>query len=145
MSNQLFCLKCKSKTENIDEKVEASASGKLMLKSKCKVCGTKKSVFTKGAKEPKQEELKFVKNEPKQAPQEVVFKNDPVALVSPSVLVENQPQKPKRQRKAPVKSNQGFDLTSLIKPKRQRKPKKEEIINVPENLPSVLPTKQLDF
>ena len=42
-----FCLKCRKNTENIDPKVSASSNGRVMILSKCAVCGSKKSRFIK--------------------------------------------------------------------------------------------------
>ena len=48
-----YCLKCKKNTKNIDAKMKKK-NGKLMLLSKCDICGNKKSRFMK---EQKAEEL----------------------------------------------------------------------------------------
>ena len=37
-----YCLKCKKNTENIDPKVSKTNNGKIMLLSKCAICGSKK-------------------------------------------------------------------------------------------------------
>ena len=45
-----FCLKCKKKkkkTENIDPVVSSTSNGKVMVLSKCAICGSKKSRFIK--------------------------------------------------------------------------------------------------
>ena len=42
-----YCLKCKKNTENKDPKVSASSNGRVMLLSKCAICGSKKSRFIK--------------------------------------------------------------------------------------------------
>ena len=42
-----YCLKCKKNTENIDLKVSASSNGRVMILSKCAICGSKKSRFIK--------------------------------------------------------------------------------------------------
>ena len=42
-----YCLKCRKNTENIDLKVSASSNGRLMILSKCAICGCKKSRFFK--------------------------------------------------------------------------------------------------
>ena len=39
-----YCLKCRKDTENIDPKVSASSSGRVMM---CAICGSKKSRFIK--------------------------------------------------------------------------------------------------
>ena len=40
-----YCLKCKKYTKNINPQV--SSNGKLMILSKCAICGSKKSKFIK--------------------------------------------------------------------------------------------------
>ena len=42
-----YCLKCKKHTENIDPKASASSNGRLIILSKCAICGSKKSRFIK--------------------------------------------------------------------------------------------------
>ena len=42
-----YCLKCTKNTENIDPKVSASSNGRVMILSKCTICGSKKSRFIK--------------------------------------------------------------------------------------------------
>ena len=42
-----YCLKCKKDTVNIDPKVWSSSNGRVMILSKCAICGSKKSWFTK--------------------------------------------------------------------------------------------------
>ena len=46
-----FCLKCKKKkkknTENIDPEVSSTSNGRVMILSKCAICGSKKSRFIK--------------------------------------------------------------------------------------------------
>ena len=42
-----YCLKCKKHTENIDPKVSASSNSRVMILSKCAICGSKKSRFIK--------------------------------------------------------------------------------------------------
>ena len=42
-----YCLVCKTNTENKDAKMIKTKNGKLMLSSKCPVCGNKKSRFMK--------------------------------------------------------------------------------------------------
>ena len=44
---ELYCLKCRKNTENIDPKVSASSNGRVMILSKCAICGSKKSRFIK--------------------------------------------------------------------------------------------------
>ena len=42
-----YCSKCKQNTENIDPKVSASSNGRVMILSKCAICGSKTSKFIK--------------------------------------------------------------------------------------------------
>ena len=42
-----YCLKCKKYTKNINPQVSSTSNGKLMILSKCVVCGSKKSKFIK--------------------------------------------------------------------------------------------------
>ena len=42
-----YCLVCKKNTENKNAKMIKTKNGKLMLSSKCPVCGNKKSRFMK--------------------------------------------------------------------------------------------------
>ena len=52
-----YCLKCKKYTKNINPQVSSTSNGKLMILSKCAICGSKKSKFIK-----KQEaKSKFIK------------------------------------------------------------------------------------
>ena len=37
-----YCLKCRKNTENLDPKVSASSNGRIMILSKCAICGCKK-------------------------------------------------------------------------------------------------------
>ena len=41
-----YCLKCKKNTESINPKV-SKTNGKMMILSKCAICGSKKSKFIK--------------------------------------------------------------------------------------------------
>ena len=41
------CVKCKKDTENIDPKMVRTKNNRLVLESKCFVCGIKKSIFVK--------------------------------------------------------------------------------------------------
>ena len=41
------CLKCKPNTDNIDSKMFRTKNNRLLMQSKCSVCGTKKSRFVK--------------------------------------------------------------------------------------------------
>ena len=47
-----YCLKCKKHTKNIDPQVSSTSNDKLMILSKCVICGSIKSRFIKkqGAK-----------------------------------------------------------------------------------------------
>ena len=40
-----YCLKCKKHTENINPQVSSTSNGKIMISSKCAICGSKKSRF----------------------------------------------------------------------------------------------------
>ena len=42
-----YCLKCKKHTKNIDPQVSSTSTGKLMILSKCAICGGRKSKFIK--------------------------------------------------------------------------------------------------
>ena len=42
-----YCLKCKKNTKNINPQVSSTSNGKLMMLSKCAICGCKKPKFTK--------------------------------------------------------------------------------------------------
>ena len=42
-----FCLKCRKDTENIDPKMVREKNNRLIMPSKCSVCGIKKSRFVK--------------------------------------------------------------------------------------------------
>ena len=44
------CLKCRKYTENIDPKVSSTSKNRLMILSKCAICGSKKSKFIKHQK-----------------------------------------------------------------------------------------------
>ena len=41
------CLKCKKHTKNINPQVSSTGNGKLMILSKCAICGSRKSKFIK--------------------------------------------------------------------------------------------------
>ena len=41
------CLKCRKDTENIDPKVSKTSNNRIMILSKCAICGSKKSRFIK--------------------------------------------------------------------------------------------------
>ena len=40
-----YCLKCKKYIKNINPQVSSTSNGKLMILSKCAICGSKKSKF----------------------------------------------------------------------------------------------------
>ena len=42
---ELYCLKCKKHTENINPLVSSTSNGKVMILSKYAICGSKKSKF----------------------------------------------------------------------------------------------------
>ena len=42
-----YCLKCKKYTKNINPQLSSTSNGKLMILSKCAICGSKKSKFIK--------------------------------------------------------------------------------------------------
>ena len=42
-----YCVKCRKDTENIDPKMVRTKNNRLIMQSKCSVCGTKKSRFMK--------------------------------------------------------------------------------------------------
>ena len=41
------CVKCKKDTENIDPKIIRTKNNRLVMQSKCSICGIKKSRFVK--------------------------------------------------------------------------------------------------
>ena len=42
-----YCLKCKKYTKNINPQVSSTSNGKLMIISKCAICGSKNFKFVK--------------------------------------------------------------------------------------------------
>ena len=40
-----YCLKCRKDTENINPKVSKTSNNRIMVLSKCAICGSKKSRF----------------------------------------------------------------------------------------------------
>ena len=42
-----YCLKCKKYTKNINPQVSSTSNDKMMILSKCVICGSKKSRFIK--------------------------------------------------------------------------------------------------
>ena len=42
-----YCLKCRKYTEKINPKVSSTSNDKIMILSKCAICGSKKSRFIK--------------------------------------------------------------------------------------------------
>ena len=45
-----YCIKCKKDTKNIDPKIVRTKKNRLVMQSKCSVCGIKKSRFIKEQK-----------------------------------------------------------------------------------------------
>ena len=43
----IYCVKCRRDTENIDPKMVKTKNNRLIMQAKCPVCGTKKSRFVK--------------------------------------------------------------------------------------------------
>ena len=46
-----YCLKCRKNTENINPKVSASINGRVMISSKCAICGSKNPDLLKTKKQ----------------------------------------------------------------------------------------------
>ena len=44
---KIYCVKCRKDTENIDPKMVRTKNNRLIMQSKCPVCGIKKSRFVK--------------------------------------------------------------------------------------------------
>ena len=44
---ELYCLKCKKHTKNIEPQLSSTSNGKLMILSKCAIYGSRKSKFIK--------------------------------------------------------------------------------------------------
>ena len=42
-----YCVKCRKNTENLDSKIFKTKNNKLIMQSKCFMCGTKKSRLVK--------------------------------------------------------------------------------------------------
>ena len=42
-----YCVKCRKDTKNIDPKMDRTKNNKLIMQSKCSVCGIKRSRFVK--------------------------------------------------------------------------------------------------
>ena len=42
-----YCLKCRKDTEHIDPNISSTSNGKVMILSKCAICGSDKSRFIK--------------------------------------------------------------------------------------------------
>ena len=40
-----YCLKCKKHTKSINPQVSSTSNGKMMILSKCAICGSKKPKF----------------------------------------------------------------------------------------------------
>ena len=45
-----YCVKCRKNTENLVSKISKTKNGRLIMQSKCPVCGIKKSKFVKEQK-----------------------------------------------------------------------------------------------
>ena len=45
-----YCVKCKKDTENIDQKMFRTKNNRLIMQTKCPVCGIKRSRFVKEQK-----------------------------------------------------------------------------------------------
>ena len=52
-----YCIKCRKDIENIDPKIVRTKNNRLVMQSKCSVCGIKKSRFLK-----EQEAKRFIKS-----------------------------------------------------------------------------------
>ena len=46
-----YCWKCRKDTENINPRVSNTNNGRTMILSKCAICGSKKSIFSKNQEE----------------------------------------------------------------------------------------------
>ena len=44
---ETYCLKCKKHTENIEPKVSSTSNNRVIILSKCAICGSKKFKFIK--------------------------------------------------------------------------------------------------
>ena len=44
---EIYCMKCRKDTENIDPKIVRTKNNRCIMQSKCSFCGTKKSGFVK--------------------------------------------------------------------------------------------------
>ena len=44
---KIYCVKCRKDTENIDPKMVKTKNNRLIMQSKCPVCGIKKTRFVK--------------------------------------------------------------------------------------------------
>ena len=51
-----YCVKCRKDTENIDPKIVRTKNNRLVMQSKCSICGIKESRFIK-----EQEAKRFIK------------------------------------------------------------------------------------
>ena len=45
-----YCLKCEKHTKNINPQVSSTSNGKMMILSKCAICGSKKFINKQDAK-----------------------------------------------------------------------------------------------
>ena len=46
-----YCMKCRKDTKNINPKMVRIKNNRLIMRSKCPVCGIKKSIFVKNKKQ----------------------------------------------------------------------------------------------
>ena len=46
-----YCLKCKKKTENINPQISSTSNGKILILSKCAICGGKNQDLLKNKKQ----------------------------------------------------------------------------------------------
>ena len=46
-----YCLKCNKYTKNINPQVSSTSNGKMMILSKCAICGSRKSKLLKNKKQ----------------------------------------------------------------------------------------------
>ena len=44
---EMYCIRCKKKTENLNPKIFKTKNGRMIMQSKCTDCRTKKSRFVK--------------------------------------------------------------------------------------------------
>ena len=56
-----YCVKCRKDTENIDPKIVRTKNNRLVMQSKCSVCGIKKSRFVSATRSKNKEPKRFIK------------------------------------------------------------------------------------